>query len=72
MANDSWGERARRIEQRLQELAGITDESGMLTRTRTAGENMLFQDSNLSRKLLHYCHARTHFLPIRTSVYSGP
>lgn len=33
MANDSWGERARRIEQRLQELAGITDESGMLTRT---------------------------------------
>jgi hypothetical protein len=53
MANDSWGERARRIEQRLQELAGITDESGMLTRTRTAGENMLFQDSNLSRKLLH-------------------
>jgi hypothetical protein len=53
MANDSWGERARRIEQRLQELAGITDESGMLTCTRTAGENMLFQDSNLSRKLLH-------------------
>jgi allantoate deiminase len=33
MANDSWGERARRIEQRLQELAGISDESGMLTRT---------------------------------------
>src|SRR5260370_41378570 len=33
MANDSWGERARRIEQRLRELAGITDESGMLTRT---------------------------------------
>jgi hypothetical protein len=33
---------------------------------------LAFQDSNLSRKLLHYCHARTHFLPIRTSVYCGP
>ena len=33
MTNDSWDERARRIEQRLQELAGITYESGMLTRT---------------------------------------
>ncbi len=33
MAIDSWEERARRIERRLQELAGITDEPGMLTRT---------------------------------------
>jgi len=33
MAIDSWEGRARRIEQRLQELAGITDEPGMLTRT---------------------------------------
>jgi allantoate deiminase len=33
MAIDSWEERARRIDQRLQELAGITDEPGVLTRT---------------------------------------
>jgi allantoate deiminase len=33
MAIVSWEDRARRIEQRLQELAGITDEPGMVTRT---------------------------------------
>src|SRR3982074_1135455 len=33
MAIDSWAERASRIEQRLQELAGVTDEPGVLTRT---------------------------------------
>jgi allantoate deiminase len=33
MAIDSWEERASRIEQRLQELAGITEEPGVLTRT---------------------------------------
>jgi allantoate deiminase len=33
MANVSWEARARRIERRLQELASITDETGVLTRT---------------------------------------
>jgi allantoate deiminase len=33
MAIESWEERASRIEQRLQELAGITEEPGVLTRT---------------------------------------
>jgi allantoate deiminase len=33
MAIDSWERRAGRIEQRLRELASITDEPGMLTRT---------------------------------------
>src|SRR6202011_5705783 len=33
MAIDSWEERASRIEQRLQELAGVTEEPGVLTRT---------------------------------------
>ena len=33
MAIDSWEERASRVERRLQELAGITDEPGVLTRT---------------------------------------